>query len=69
MYSDEEVQKAREMDLLTYLQNYEPDNLKRISGNVYRTIDHDSLVISNGKGRDKSRVIIRPSLRAALLVL
>ncbi len=49
MYSDEEVQKAREMDLLTYLQNYEPDNLKHISGVVYRTVDHDSLVISNGE--------------------
>lgn len=49
MYSDEVVQKAREMDLLTYLQNYEPDNLKHISGNVYRTVDHDSLVISNGR--------------------
>jgi hypothetical protein len=37
LYTNEEVQKAREMDLLTYLQNYEPDNLKHISGNVYRS--------------------------------
>ena len=34
---------------LTYLQIYEPGNLKRVAGNEYRTIDHDSLRISNGK--------------------
>ena len=47
--SNEEVAKAREMDLLTYLQNYEPENLKRVSGETYCTVDHDSLIISNGK--------------------
>ena len=44
----EELNKAKEMDLLTYLMNYEPHNLKRESGNSYCTIDHDSLKISNG---------------------
>lgn len=47
--SKEDIEKAREMDLLTYLQNYEPSNLKHIKGNVYQTVDHDSLKISNGK--------------------
>lgn len=44
-----DVQKAREMDLLTYLNLYEPDNLKHVSGNVYSTVEHDSLIINNGK--------------------
>jgi hypothetical protein len=44
----EVVQEAKRIDLLTYLQNYEPDELVRISGNVYRTRTHDSLKISNG---------------------
>ena len=37
------------MDLLTYLQHYEPHELVRFSGNVYTTRTHDSLKISNGK--------------------
>jgi len=49
-YIDPEVvQKAKQMDLLTYLQNYEPQELVRVSGNVYCTRAHDSLKISNGK--------------------
>ena len=47
--SDNDIAKAEQMDLLTYLQIYEPGNLKRVAGNEYRTIDHDSLRISNGK--------------------
>lgn len=37
------------MDLLTYLRTYEPDNLVRVTSNVYCTREHDSLKISNGK--------------------
>ena len=48
-YSDEEIARARETDLLTYLQNYEPDNLVHISGKTYCTKEHDSLKISNGR--------------------
>jgi hypothetical protein len=49
-YIDPEiVRKAKEMDLLTYLETYEPQELVRFSGNVYRTRTHDSLKISNGK--------------------
>ena len=43
------VAKAKEMDLLTYLQNYEPQELVRLSSNTYCTHEHDSLKISNGK--------------------
>ena len=48
-YSKEDVARAREMDLLTYLNCYEPGNLKHVSNNVYSTREHDSLIISNGK--------------------
>ena len=45
----DEVARAREMDLLTYLRRYEPDELVHFSGNTYCTRTHDSLKISNGK--------------------
>lgn len=45
----EDVAKAKEMDLLTYLRNYEPQELVHVSGNTYCTREHDSLRISNGK--------------------
>ena len=48
-YSKEDIAKAREMDLLTYLSYFEPDNLKHVSANVYSTVEHDSLIINNGK--------------------
>lgn len=48
-YSKEDIAKAREMDLLTYLACYEPDNLRQVSANVYSTVEHDSLMINNGK--------------------
>ena len=47
--SPEVVAKAREMDLLTYLRNYEPNELVHFGGNTYCTREHDSLKISNGK--------------------
>ena len=43
------IEQARQIDLLSYLQRYEPGNLKRAAGNVYCTREHDSLKISNGK--------------------
>ena len=45
----EQVARAREMDLLTYLQHYEPNELVHFSGGTYTTRTHDSLKISNGK--------------------
>ena len=43
------IEQARQIDLLSYLQRYEPSNLKHVAGNVYCTREHDSLKISNGK--------------------
>ena len=45
----EVLEQARQIDLLTYLQSCEPQELVRISGNNYTTRTHDSLKISNGK--------------------
>ena len=49
MVSKEDIEKAREMDLLTYLQSFEPYELVHVSGNTWCTREHDSLKISNGK--------------------
>ena len=46
--SPELVNKAQQVDLLTYLKNNEPDELVYISGDNYCTRTHDSLKISNG---------------------
>lgn len=45
----EDVAKAKEMDLLTFLRNYEPQELVHVSVDTYCTREHDSLRISNGK--------------------
>ena len=45
----EVVARAREMDLLTYLRTYEPQELVHFGGGTYCTREHDSLKISNGK--------------------
>ena len=45
----EMIEKARQVDLLTYMKACEPDELVHISGNHYCTREHDSLKISNGK--------------------
>ena len=42
------VKKAEEMDLLTYLQNYEPQELVKVGNGTYTTKTHDSMRISNG---------------------
>ena len=46
--SKEQIEKAKEWDLLTYLQAYEPQELKRCGPNEYCTVTHDSLKISHG---------------------
>ena len=45
----EAIEEARKIDLLTYLKNYEPYELVRVSNNTDCTREHDSLKISNGK--------------------
>ena len=44
-----QITAAREMDLLTYLRRFEPEELVHIGGDTYATRTHDSLKISNGK--------------------
>lgn len=47
--SEEQVAAAREIDLLTYLENREPQELVHSAPGEYRTATHGSLVISKGK--------------------
>lgn len=47
-FTPEQIAKAKEIDLLTYLQNNNPDELVYESRNTYHTKTHDSLKISNG---------------------
>ena len=42
------VAEARQIDLLTYLKNYEPYELVEVCRNTFTTKSHDSLKISNG---------------------
>ena len=44
----EEIRRAKEMDLLTYLRNFEPQELVHLGGSNYCTRTHDSLKISDG---------------------
>lgn len=45
----QEIEQARQLDLLSYLQRHEPEELVRFSSHVYTLRSHDSLKISNGK--------------------
>ena len=56
-FTPEEIQQAKQLDLLAYLQIYEPDQLVKVSGDTYCTKEHDSLKISNGKWHWFSRQI------------
>ena len=53
----EQIARAKEWDLLSYLQTYEPQELQKCGGREYRTMTHDSLKISNGKWNWHSRGI------------
>lgn len=44
----EQLSEVKKIDLLTYLSNYEPNELVRLSRNDYVTRTHSSLHISNG---------------------
>ena len=48
-YTEKQIDQARSIDLLTYLQSFEPTELVHVRGNTYCTREHDSLKISNGK--------------------
>ena len=47
-YSSEVITEIKQIDLLTYLKNFEPDELVTICRGNYSTKTHDSLKISNG---------------------
>ena len=47
--ASEDILKARDIDLLSYLKKYAPDELVHLGHDVYSTRTHDSLKISNGK--------------------
>ena len=55
--SKEQIARAKEWDLFTYLQAYEPQELKRCGPHEYCTATHDSLKISHGKWCWNSRGI------------
>ena len=46
--TEEQIERAKQTDLLSYLQRHEPDNLQRLGSSTYCTKEHDSLKISNG---------------------
>ncbi len=48
-FEKSDIEKAKQLDLLTYLQTYEPDELVSLGHGVYSTKTHDSLKISHGK--------------------
>ena len=39
-YTEEQIEKARSIDLMTYLQTYEPTELVHVSGKTYCTRTH-----------------------------
>ena len=53
----EQIEQAKKWDLLSYLQAYDPHELKRCGPREYCTRAHDSLKISNGKWCWNSRGI------------
>ena len=47
--TSEQLHQLRQIDALTYLRSFEPDQLVRVSGDTWCTKEHDSLKLSNGK--------------------
>ena len=43
--TEEQIAEAKRWDLLSYLQAYEPGELKKSGPREYRTRSHDSLVL------------------------
>ena len=46
--TEEQIEQAKQTDLLSYLRQHEPGNLKKLGNSTYCTKEHDSLKISNG---------------------
>ena len=47
--TEEQIARAKQVDILEYMQRHEPHNLVRQGPNRFVLRDHDSFVISNGK--------------------
>ena len=47
-YSKDEIARAKQIDIYSYLKNKNPDELVYFSRGTYTTREHDSLKISNG---------------------
>ena len=45
----EQIEQARSVDLLTYLQTHEPHSIRKSGAGEYCLVEHDSLKISNGR--------------------
>jgi len=52
--SKEQIERARQVDVLDYILRYEYDSVKRV-GSAYRRRDHPSIEIKEGKWRWYSR--------------
>ena len=44
--TEEQIERAKQTDLLSYLQSHEPENLLKLGNTTYCTKEHDSLKIS-----------------------
>ena len=47
--TSDQIDLAKQVDLLEYLRRYEPENLKPVGPNNYSLRDHDSFILSNHK--------------------
>ena len=47
-YDRETISKVKELDLLSYLQNYEPNELVKINERMFSPEDQHSLKFPNG---------------------
>ena len=47
--TSQEIEQARQLDLLSFLEQYRPYELIKLSPGVYSMRSHDSLKISNGR--------------------
>ena len=57
-FTEEQIQAAKSIDLLSYMLNNEPNNInKSKTADEYRLVDYDSVTLSNGKWHRQSRGI------------
>ena len=49
IFTEEQIKAAKSIDLLTYLQTYEPGSVRKSGANEYCLAEHDSFKLSNNK--------------------